>query len=313
MEYRPLHITLISADGLKDVNLFSKMDIYAEVSIAGYPQSKKKTRVDHNCGSNPKWSDKDDAHMEFMVDEPYLTKPGLSLLLQLKAESSIGSDKVVGSATVPVHDLFHPDAAQDKVVEYQLQRPSGKSKGSVKFSYRFAEKFTHQVAATKNHTPDPVTAFPAAQPPYAAEGASAYPPPAGYPQAYPAQTSGYGNQGPPQPGYGYQGPPQAGYGYQGPPQPGYGYQGPPQPGYGYQGPPQPGYGYQGPPQPGYGYAPPGQHQKPKKNKMGGMGAGLGLGLGAGLLGGMLVGEMAGDADAYADGYDDAMGGGDFDF
>ncbi|KAL3614477.1 hypothetical protein CASFOL_041563 [Castilleja foliolosa] len=78
---------------------------------------------------------------------------------------------------------------------------------------------------------------------------------------------------------------------------------------GYQGAPQPGYGYQGQPQPGYGYAPPGQHQKPKKNKMGGMGAGLGLGLGAGLLGGMLVGEMVGDAD----GYDDAMGGGDFDF
>ncbi|GFQ04061.1 hypothetical protein PHJA_002550000 [Phtheirospermum japonicum] len=277
MEYRPLHITLISADGLKDVKLFSKMDVYAEVSIAGYPQSKKKTRVDKNCGTNPKWSDKDDAHMEFMVDEPYLTKPGLSLLFQLKAEASIGSDKVVGSATVPVHDLFHPDAAQDKVVEFQLHRPSGKPKGSVKFSYRFAEKFTHQVAAAKNHAPDPVTAYPAATPPYAAGGASAYPPPAGYPQAgygaYPPQTSGYG----------------------------------------YQGPPQAGYGYQGPPPPGYGYAPYGQQQKPKKNKMGGMGAGLGLGLGAGLLGGMLVGEMAGDAAAYADGYDDAMGGGDFDF
>ncbi|KAL3618613.1 hypothetical protein CASFOL_037695 [Castilleja foliolosa] len=202
MEYRPLHITLISADGLKDVKLFSKMDVYAEVSIAGYPQSKKKTRVDKNCGTNPNWTD---AHMEFMVDEPYLTKPGLSLLFQLKAEGSIGSDKVVGSVTVPVHDLFHPDAAKDKVVEYQLHRPSGKPKGSVKFSYRFGDKFTHQVAAPKNHAPEPVTAYPAAYPP------------AGYPQAgygaYPPQTSGYGYQGPPQPGYGYQGPPPQGYGY----------------------------------------------------------------------------------------------------
>ncbi|KAL7120092.1 hypothetical protein ACP275_02G101900 [Erythranthe tilingii] len=276
MEYRSLKINVISADGIKDVKLFSKMDVYAQVSIAGYPQSMKKTFVDKNSGTTPKWNHR----MEFIVDEPYLTKPGLSLLFQLKAESTFGSDKEIGSATIPIHDLFNPDSTQeDRQVEYQLHTPSGKSKGSLKFSYQFGEKFKQEVEA-KRHVDDPVTAYPAA--PYA--------PPPGYPNP------------PPPVGYGAY-PQSSGYGYQAPPPPGYGYQAPPPPGYGYQAPP-PGYGYQ-PPPPGYGY----QGQPPKKNKMG-MGGGLGLGLGAGLLGGLLVGEMAsdiGESAAYADGYGDAMG------
>ncbi|KAK6159883.1 hypothetical protein DH2020_003264 [Rehmannia glutinosa] len=294
MEYRPLNLTLISAEGLKDVNLFGKMDVYAEVSIAGYPQSKKKTPVDKNCGPNPKWNHK----MEFIVDEPYLTKPGLNLFIQLKAEGTIGSDKEVGSATVPVHDLYKPDSNEDRVVEYQIRTPSGKSKGSIKFSCRFGEKFTHQVEEKKHVASEPVTAYPAAPAPYA--GGSGYPP-APY-----AGGSGYPPGSHPGMAYQHHPPPPAGYG--GYPQPsGYGYQQPPPPGYGY---PPPGYA------PGYGqYAQ--APQKPKKNKMG-MGGGLGLGLGAGLLGGLLVGEMAsdiGDAASYADGYDDAMGdmGGGFDF
>ncbi|EYU20982.1 hypothetical protein MIMGU_mgv1a011603mg [Erythranthe guttata] len=270
MEYRPLKINVISADGIKDVKLFSKMDVYAQVSIAGYPQSMKKTFVDKNSGTTPKWNHR----MEFIVDEPYLTKPGLSLLFQLKAESTFGSDKEIGSATIPIHDLFNPDSTtqEDRQVEYQLHTPSGKSKGSLKFSYQFGEKFKQEVEA-KRHVDDPVTAYPAA--PYAAA------PPPGYPN--PPHPVGYGAY-PQSSGYGYQAPPPAGYGYQAPP-----------PGYGYQ-PPPPGYGYQG-------------GQPPKKNKMG-MGGGLGLGLGAGLLGGLLVGEMAsdiGESAAYADGYGDAMG------
>ncbi|GER32921.1 calcium-dependent lipid-binding family protein [Striga asiatica] len=287
MEYRPLHITLKSAEGLKNASLFGKMDVYAEISIAGYPQSVKRTSVDKNGGTSPKW--KKDHPMEFIVDEPYLTKPGLSLLFQLKDECSFGPDKVIGSATVPIHDLFKPDSdlTRDNTVEYQIYTPSGKPKGSLKFSYKFGEKFTHQAPAAapetkeKQHAPDPVTAYPAA-------GGSAYPPPAA-----------------PYPGQAYPPPGAAGYGAY-PPQGGaYGYGAPPPPGYGYAPPPQ-GYGY--PPQGAYG-------QPPKKNKAG-MGAGLGLGLGAGLLGGLLVGEMAseaGEAAAYADGYGDAMDGGGFDF
>lgn len=289
MEYRRLNITVASAQGLKDVNRFSKMDVYADVSIAGYPQSRQRTPVDKDCGPSPKWNHR----MEFVVDEPYLTKPGLSLLFQLKAESTFGSDKEIGSVTVPIHELFTPDSASaDRTVEHQVITPSGKPKGTLKFTYKFGEKFTHQQPEAKKHVEEPVTAYPPPQyaypPPGQHPGASYPPPPMAAPGygGYP-QTSGYGQ------GYHHAPPPAAGYGYAPPPAAGYGYA----------------------PAPA-GYAAYGQPQKPKKNKMG-MGGGLGLGLGAGLLGGLLVGEMAsdiGDAAEYADGYGDAMGDmGDFDF
>ncbi|XP_073025455.1 protein SRC2 homolog [Primulina eburnea] len=267
MEYRRLNITVISAEGLKDVNMFSKMDVYTVVSIEGYPQSKKKTLVDKDCGTHPKWNHR----MEFIVDEPYLTKPGLSLLFQIKAEGTIGSDKDVGSVIIPIDDLYRSNSSGDKVDEYQVRTSSGKRKGSLKISYSFGEKFTQQPEA-KKHTEEPMMAYPAGHQPYGAGTSS------------PAQ---------PHPGMRYspQYPPAAGYpGYQ--PQGAYGYQAQP-PGYG---------GYPA----GYGAYPPGQ--KPKKNKMG-MG-GMGMGLGAGLLGGLLVGDMVsdiGDSGDYADGYGDAMG------
>ncbi|KAL1546226.1 DNA-directed RNA polymerase [Salvia divinorum] len=197
MEYRRLNITLLSAQGLKDVNHFSRMDVYVDVSIAGYPQSLQRTPVDKNSGTSPKWNHR----MEFVVDEPYLTKPGLSLLFQLRTQSTVGPDKDIGAVTVSVHDLFRPDsAAADRTVDHQVITPSGKSKGTLKFAYKFGDKFTHQVE-TKRAAQEPVTAYPPPQ--------YAYPPPAqqhpgyGY-GAYPG-TSGYGQ--------GYQAAPPAGYGY----------------------------------------------------------------------------------------------------
>lgn len=269
MEYRPLNITVISAEGIKDVKLFSKMDVYAEVSIAGYPQSMKKTFVDKNSGTKPKWNHR----MEIIVDEPYLTKPGLSLLFQLKAESTFSTDKDIGSVTVPIHELFQPDAAEDRVVEYPVHTTSGKPKGTLKFSYRFGEKFTQQTEA-KPRVDEPVTAYPAAPYPagqsYAAAPAHPYPPqyppppgPAGY-GAYP-QTSGYGYQPPPP------------------------------------------YGY--PPQ----YAQAQKPKKNKMGMGAGLGLGIGAGLLGGLLVGEMasdIGDAAAYADGYGDAMEDM---GDFDF
>ncbi|KAL3843950.1 hypothetical protein ACJIZ3_001353 [Penstemon smallii] len=292
MEYRPLNISVISAEGIKDMNVFAKMDVYTEVSLAGYPKSKKRTFVDKDCGTSPKWNH----HMEFVVDEPYLTKPGLSLVFQLMAESAVRSDKEIGSVTVPVDDLFQGNSSnEDKTSEYQVRTASGKAKGTLKFAYNFGEKFTQQDEKKKQadkpamsyqnkHTDQPVTAYPAGGAPPAPYPGMGYPPqyqtppPGAYP-GYPPQ------QGPPPP---------AGYGYQGPPPPaGYGGGYPAQPsGYGYQ-PPPPGYGY--PPGPaGYPVVhPPAQKPHKDKKKKSGMG-GLGMGLGAGLLGGLLIGEMASD-------------------
>ncbi|KAG6437743.1 hypothetical protein SASPL_102671 [Salvia splendens] len=132
--------------------------------------------------------------MEFVVDEPYLTKPGLSLLFQLRTQSTIGPDKDIGAVTVSVHDLFRPDsAAADRTVDHQVITPSGKSKGTLKFAYKFGDKFTHQVAEPKRAAEEPVTAYPPppqyAYPPaqqHPGYGYGGYPTTSGYGQGYPA-------------------------------------------------------------------------------------------------------------------------------
>lgn len=286
MELRPLDIKVVSAENIKNVNTFSKMDVYAEVFISSNSTHapKQKTFVDKNCGTNPKWNHS----MKFTLHESSLNKPGLYLTVRLKSERTLG-DKEIGEVSVPVHDLFSQSTSNgtaERFVEYPVITERGKPKGTLKFSYRFGEKFTAPEQKREvNH--EPVTAYPAAAP-----YGNSYPG-----MAYNQQSSGYGYPPAAHQGGGYPAYPPAGA-------PGYGY---PQP--------QPGYGYP-PVQPGYGY-PPVQPAK-KKNKFGGMGGGLGLGLGAGLLGGLLVGDMVsdvGEMSAYADGYGDAMGdmGGDFDF
>ncbi|CAN4111106.1 unnamed protein product [Withania somnifera] len=276
MELRPLDIKVISAENIKNVNTFSKMDVYAEVFLSSNAP-KQKTFVDKNSGTNPKWNHS----MKFTLHESSLAQPGLYLIIRLKSERTLG-DKEIGEVSVPVHDLFNqstPDGTAERFVQYPVITENGKPKGTLKFSYKFGEKFTApEQKRDVNH--EPVTAYPAAP---------------------------YGNSYQQNPGYGYP-PAQQGGGY------GYAYPPAGAPGYGHP-PPQAGYGYP-PVQAGYGY-PPVQPPK-KKNKFGGMGGGLGLGLGAGLLGGLLVGDMVsdvGEMSSYADGYGDAMDdmGGGFDF
>ncbi|KAI3469401.1 hypothetical protein Pfo_026064 [Paulownia fortunei] len=311
MEFRTLEITLQNAKDLNKVNLITKMDVYAVVSIYGGDKNSKqktKTPVDHDGDANPTW----DFPMKFTVDEAGLQMNRLTLDFKLICERALG-DKDVGEVHVPIKELLdsHAKAGADgkQFVSYQVRKPSGKPKGQLTFSYQFSEKNVGTAAAPPHGSAipfappmgkvdmEPVTAYPAgpssayppsgAYPPPAAypavEGGGHYPPLAPYPAAegsghypplapYPA-AEGSGHYPPPE-GY----PPVGGApphgGYPPPPPAGYGYP-PPPPGYGYPPPPPPGYGY--PPQPGYGYPPPPVQQPPKKNK-------FGLGLGAGLLG-----------------------------
>jgi hypothetical protein len=278
MEHRTLEITLIGAKDLKQVNLFSKMEVYAIVSIAGgYDNTQHRSPTDTTGNRNPNWN----FPIKFTIDATAAEQNRLTLLIKLRCQRALG-DRDVGDVHVPIKELL--DGAGDgkqaqsqaQFVRYQVRKSSGKPKGELNFSYKFGEKVVR--------ADEPVTAYPAGHP--VGKVGSGYPAP---PAPYAATSSGSYPQQPPA-GYPPQG--QPGYGYP-PPQPGYGYP-PPQPGYG---PPQPGYGY---PQQGYAGYPPQQVQKPKKNKMGGMG----MGLGAGLLGGLLIGDMISDVGDY--------GGGDFD-
>ena len=73
MECKPLDITLNLAKDLKDLNLFSKMDLYAVVSIHddyfnnnnnNNNANQQRTHINKDCDLNPKWN----FLMKFIVD-----------------------------------------------------------------------------------------------------------------------------------------------------------------------------------------------------------------------------------------------------
>ncbi|XP_020589964.1 LOW QUALITY PROTEIN: protein SRC2-like [Phalaenopsis equestris] len=281
MAYRTLELTLISAKDLREVNVFSKMTVYALATIAGDRRTQQRTPADHNGGKNPSWN----TTLRFPVPADPAASNNLVVHVLLRCERTLG-DRDVGEVHIPVKELLDGIKEGSKFVSYQVRKPgSGKAKGVLNLSYKFVDLPVTSAPAPAAKPAEGFSAYPPSAPPregdpvmaYPAAGASgsayppSYPPAGGYPPHQP-----HGNYAP------YPPPPQGNYGYGAPPQAGYGY-GAPQ-GYGYGAPPQQGYGY--------GAAP------PRKNKNN-----MALGLGAGLLGGLLVGDMISDVGDYDAGYD----------
>ncbi|GFZ21811.1 calcium-dependent lipid-binding (CaLB domain) family protein [Actinidia rufa] len=300
MEHRTLEINVISAKDLQNVNLISKMDVYAVVSLSGEPKSpseQQRTAVDRNGNRNPTWN----FQVRFVVDQSAI--PRLSVTFTLRCERNLG-DKDIGDVRVPLTDLIaSAETGKLQFVAYQVRKPSGKPKGELNFSYKWGEKVSGAPPPPLNPEPKPVTAYPKPEPAYP-EPVTAYPKPEpAYPEpvtAYPApavgSSSGYPGAPPPYPPY----PGHPDHGYY-PSQPGHGYYPNQQPSYGYYPNQQPGYGYY-PNQPGYGSYPPVQQPVAKKNNK--LGLGLGAGLLGGAIGGLLIGDMVSDA-AFDGGFCDA--------
>ncbi|PKU87879.1 protein SRC2-like [Dendrobium catenatum] len=304
MAYRTLELTLISAKDLRDVNVFSKMDVYAVATIAGDHRTQQRTPVDRDGGKNPSWN----STLRFSVPADPAVANRLVIHVLLRAQRALG-DRDVGEVHIPLKELLDGIKEGSKFVSYQVRKPgSGKAKGVLNLSYKFVD-----IPASSGLPPPPPVS--AAKP---AEPVTVYPPPASQKppkenepvMAYPAagaSGSAYPPSYPPAGGYPpYQ--PQGNYAaYPPPPQGGYGYGAPPQAGYGYGAPPPQGYGYGAPPA-GYGYG----AVPPRKNKNN-LGLGLGAGLLGGALGGMLIGDMISDDGAYDAGYDAGFDDGGFGF
>ncbi|KAE8678177.1 P-loop containing nucleoside triphosphate hydrolases superfamily protein [Hibiscus syriacus] len=283
MDLTPLEINLHCAKDLKNVNIFTKMNVYAVVSINGDRRTAQKTPIDKECGAYPNWN----YTMNMTIDEAIARRNHHNLVIRLKSGRMLG-DKEIGTVQVPIKDLLDHNDGNAKVgyqnVSYSVRLPNGKTKGVLNFSYKFGEQFTMPAVA-----PPPITGSSSMyvdrnnnmSNKHGEKLVMAYPPPPGYP----GPSSGHHVPTPPQGMAGYAYPPSGGY-----PPPPYGYQ---------QGPPQ---GYVYPANGGYGYPPP--VQQPQKARKGGMGAGLGLGIAGGLLGGMLIGDMV--EDAYEAGVEDGL-------
>ncbi|KAE8684103.1 P-loop containing nucleoside triphosphate hydrolases superfamily protein [Hibiscus syriacus] len=289
MELMPLEINLHCAKDLKNVNIFTKMNVYAVVSVNGDRRTAQKTPIDKECGAYPNWNHT----MNMTIDEAIARRNHHNLVIRLKSGLML-RDKEIGTVQVPIKDLLDHNDGNSKVeyqnVSYSVRLPNGKTKGVLSFSYKFREPFT-----MPSVTPPPIAASSSMyvdrnnnmSNKHGEKLVMAYPPP---PPGYPEPSSGH-HAPPPQGVVGYAYPAPSGY--------------PPPLPYGYQQGLAPGYVYptaNG----GYGYPP--SEQKPKKSKKGGMGAGLGLGIAGGLLGGMLIGNMV--EDAYEAGVEDGL---DYDF
>jgi hypothetical protein len=342
MATRTLELTLISAKDLKEVNLLSKMEVYAVVSLSGDPRSRQRVQPDRAGGRNPTWN----ATLRF--DVPAGGAGSLHVLL--RAERALG-DRDVGEVHIPLSELLSgaPDGpVPAKFVAYQVRKiSSGKPQGVLNLSYKLGEVTTQSAAGygpgpTPAHSAytaaayppssayPPPTAYPPsakadAYPPPAAAypptgkadaPATAYPPPSGYPPASgkPAKAGEPATAYPPSSGY----PPASGKPAKaGEPVTAYPAAGPstvapyaaPQYGYGYPPPQQPaGYGYPPPPpqQTGYGYGYPqqaGYGYQQQAVRPQKKKNNFGLGLGAGLLGGAVGGLLIGDMVSDASAYD----------
>ncbi|KAK1548874.1 hypothetical protein Q3G72_034610 [Acer saccharum] len=195
MGYLALNVNVISAEDLKDVNLITKMDVYAVVWISGDPHKQKfKTPVNHEAGPNPTWN----FPIKFAVDDSLSHQNRLSIVFKIKSKRVLG-DKDIGDVIVPVKELI--DGKLPQFHRYPVMT-TGKPKGLLCFSYNFGDV----VPAAAAEFYEPVTAYPVGRP-------YPLPPAAGYPYPPSQETLGYAYPPPPQhPGYGAY-PAQGGYGY----------------------------------------------------------------------------------------------------
>uniref|UniRef100_A0A7C8ZFX6 C2 domain-containing protein n=1 Tax=Opuntia streptacantha TaxID=393608 RepID=A0A7C8ZFX6_OPUST len=122
MGYKTLELTLISAKDLKNVNLIGKMDPYVVVYLSDNPNTKQKTPVHQDAGTNPVWN----YTMRFTVDEAAAYSAGKYLVFKIKHEQTFGADKELGEVLVSLKELFDGAKGKDsgavQNLTYQVRR-----------------------------------------------------------------------------------------------------------------------------------------------------------------------------------------------
>ena len=103
-----MDITLNSAKDLKDLNLFSKTDLYVVVSIHddyfnnNNNANQQRMHIDKDYDPNPKWN----FPMKFTIDVSTAEQNRLTLIMKIKAERKLIGDKEVGEVHVPIKELL---------------------------------------------------------------------------------------------------------------------------------------------------------------------------------------------------------------
>ncbi|XP_023635227.1 protein SRC2 [Capsella rubella] len=220
-----LELKINCASNLLNVNLFTKMDVFAKISIRAKNTPKKqkaKTSVDRSAGSNPIWNQT----INFSVNERLVHNDHLKLVIKLISRRVL-RNKEIGRVDLSLLELFNSitppingDSNSEKMnlMRYQVITRSGKKSGTLTFSYRFKSDLMvnvnrHSVNTPPSfppqpqidHRPSSPTELPIAYPPSAPpELPIAYPPsappelPITYPPSAPPEPIAYPPSAPPE-------------------------------------------------------------------------------------------------------------------
>ncbi|KAI3464470.1 hypothetical protein Pfo_021133 [Paulownia fortunei] len=132
MECRKLEITLVSADNLPDVRSLGLMKVFAKVSLKGESKTSKKSPVDAQGETNPRWN----FPVEYTISESTVQQPGVNLAIKLFCKRTLG-DRFIGEVNIPVKSLFDMGIKAEKIMSYAV---AGTPNGRLNILYSFGEK-----------------------------------------------------------------------------------------------------------------------------------------------------------------------------
>ena len=113
------------SQGLEGLESFSKMDLYAVVSIHddyfnNNNANQHRMHIDKDYGPNPKWN----FPMKFTVDVSAAEQNRLLLIVKIKAEKKLAGDEEVGEAHVPIKELlesYGEESKDERCVSYSIR------------------------------------------------------------------------------------------------------------------------------------------------------------------------------------------------
>ncbi|XP_010461788.1 PREDICTED: protein SRC2-like [Camelina sativa] len=144
MENLTLELNIHSASDRVNVNLITKMDVYAKITIHGEnirERQKAKTTVDRFGGSSPTWFQT----VKFPMNERLVYDGHLTLAMRLISRRVLGN-KDIGRVNIPLLELLDSvmpsihnegNILKVKMMTYQVRTLSEKPSGTLTFSYPF--------------------------------------------------------------------------------------------------------------------------------------------------------------------------------
>lgn len=134
MDQSSLELTIISAEGLKDVRHVSKMQTYATIQVDG--NAKKSTQVDKRGGVNPVWNEK--VWLAMPKDMSGAHSQASELVIEVVSIGLMGH-KVAGEVHIPLREMLKRASSSNEMHygSYPVTLPfSTSSHGHLHISFR---------------------------------------------------------------------------------------------------------------------------------------------------------------------------------